>query len=324
MKKRWIVLSVIAIAAAGLFVFNTSLLAHPAGALTLLAHRGPHQRFNTENLQNDDCTATRILPPTHTFLENTLPSIEEAFRLGADMVEIDIHPTTDGEFVVFHDWTLECRTNGTGVTRDHSMVEMRTLDVGYGYTADGGQTFPFRGQGVGMMKSLREVLAAFPDRRFLINFKGSDIYEADLLVEYLEATPNVDLERLAFYGHQPATRMRELRPTWRSMSLDTAKDCAKGYMLAGWIGVVPEACRNTIVFAPSNYAWIAWGWPNRFLQRMQAVNTEVYVTGPIPRGQRPGMYGIDDAEDLARVPHDWRGGIGTDAIEVIGPLVAQP
>ncbi|MEJ0058619.1 MAG: glycerophosphodiester phosphodiesterase family protein [Terricaulis sp.] len=324
MKKRWIVLGVVAIAAAGLFVLNTSLLAHPKGAPTLLAHRGPHQRFNTENLQNNDCTATRMLAPTHSFLENTLPSIEEAFRLGADMVEIDIHPTTDGEFVVFHDWTLECRTNGSGVTRDHSMAEMRGLDVGYGYTADGGQTFPFRGQGVGMMKSLREVLAAFPDGRFLINFKGSDIYEADLLIEYLEATPNAHIERLAFYGHQPATRMRELRPTWRSMSLETAKACAKGYVLAGWIGVVPEACHNTIVFAPANYAWIAWGWPNRFLQRMEAVNTEVYVTGPIPRGQRPGMYGIDDAEDLTLVPRGWRGGIGTDAIEVIGPLVEPP
>ncbi len=323
MKKRWIVLGVVVLAAAGLFVFNTSLLANPSGDLTILAHRGPHQRFHTEGLTNETCTATRILTPTHTFLENTLPSIEEAFRLGADMVEIDVHPTTDDDFVVFHDWTLECRTDGVGVTRDHSMAELRALDVGYGYTADDGQTFPFRGQGVGMMKSLREVLAAFPEGRFLINFKGSDIYEADLLIAYIEATPNANVERLAFYGHQPATRMRELRPAWRSMSLDTAKDCAKGYILAGWLGLVPEACRNTIIFAPVNYAPLAWGWPNRFLQRMQNANTEVYITGAIPKGQRVGMYGIDDAEDLASIPRDWRGGVGADAIEVIGPLAAE-
>jgi glycerophosphoryl diester phosphodiesterase len=323
MKKRWIVLGVVAIAAAGLFALNTSLLARPTGELTLLAHRGPHQRFSTENLQNDTCTATRIFPPTHAFLENTFPSIEEAFRLGADRVEIDVHPTTDDDFAVFHDWTLECRTEATGVTREHSMAELRTLDVGYGYTADGGQTFPFRGKGVGMMPSLRDVLARFPDGRFLINFKGSDIYEADLLIAYLEATPNANIERLAFYGHQPATRLRELRPTWRAMSLDTTKDCAKGYVLAGWLGIVPQACRNTIIFAPSNYAWIAWGWPNRFLQRMQDANTEVVITGPIPSGGRVGMYGIDTAEDLALVPGNWRGGVGTDAIEVIGPLAQK-
>ena len=33
------------------------------------------------------------------------------------MIEIDVHPTTDGQFAVFHDWTLDCRTNGAGVTR---------------------------------------------------------------------------------------------------------------------------------------------------------------------------------------------------------------
>jgi glycerophosphoryl diester phosphodiesterase len=33
-----------------------------------------------------------------------------AFDLGADIVELDVHPTVDGSFVVFHDWTVECRT----------------------------------------------------------------------------------------------------------------------------------------------------------------------------------------------------------------------
>ncbi len=27
------------------------------------------------------------------------------------------------------------------------MSELKTLDIGYGYTADGGKSFPFRGQG---------------------------------------------------------------------------------------------------------------------------------------------------------------------------------
>jgi glycerophosphoryl diester phosphodiesterase len=71
-----------------------------------------------------------------------------AFNKGADMVEFDVQPTTDGQFAVFHDWTLNCRTNGAGVTRDHTMKELKALDVGYGYTADGGKTYPFRGKGV--------------------------------------------------------------------------------------------------------------------------------------------------------------------------------
>ena len=38
--------------------------------------------------------------------------------------------------------------------REASMSYLRTLDIGYGHTADGGKTFPFRGKGVGLMPSL--------------------------------------------------------------------------------------------------------------------------------------------------------------------------
>jgi glycerophosphoryl diester phosphodiesterase len=50
-----------------------------------------------------------------------------------------------------------------------SAAAWRAIDIGHGYTADGGATFPFRGKGVGLMPSLSEMLAAFPGRAFLIN-----------------------------------------------------------------------------------------------------------------------------------------------------------
>lgn len=323
MRKRWVVLGALALAAGALFALNTSLLAHPTGALTVLAHRGVAQRYSHTGLTDETCTASRIFAPTHALIENTIPSMQAAFDAGAHMVEIDIHPTTDGEFAVFHDWTLDCRTEGQGVTRAHAMAELRALDVGYGYTADGGRTFPLRGHGVGMMPSLREVLAAFPTQRFLINFKGNQPEEADQLLAYLQATPDANLERLAFYGARPAERMRVLLPDALVTSRAGLKRCAKDYILSGWFGAAPASCRNTIVFAPTNYAWLAWGWPDRFLQRMQEAGSEVYLTGAIPSGERAGIYGIDDAAAFARVPRRWRGGVTTDAVEVIGPLAAE-
>ncbi|MGO4836951.1 glycerophosphodiester phosphodiesterase family protein, partial [Rhizobiaceae sp. 2RAB30] len=149
-----------------LFIFanNTNLFAsRDPGQPTLLAHRGIAQRYLTENLEPDACTAAVTLPSTHAFLENTIPSLRASFEAGADINEFDVHPTTDGEFAVFHDWTLDCRTDGAGVTREHSMAELKKLDIGYGYTMDGGKTFPFRGQGVGLMPTLDEVLSTFPD-----------------------------------------------------------------------------------------------------------------------------------------------------------------
>lgn len=97
------------------------------------------QRFDERDLKNDTCTAARMLPPTHDYLENTLRSMRASFEAGADVVELDVHPTTDGEFAVFHDWTIDCRTDGHGVTREQSMAKLKTLDIGYGYTADGGK-----------------------------------------------------------------------------------------------------------------------------------------------------------------------------------------
>lgn len=323
MRKRWIALGAVALALGAVFVFNASIWARPTGALTLLSHRGVHHDFPSEGLANDTCTAARIYAPTHSFIENTLPSMQAAFDAGADMVEIDIHPTTDGEFAVFHDWGLECRTEGRGAVREQSMAYLRTLDVGYGYTPDGGQTFPLRGQGVGMMPSVRDVLAAFPERRFLINFKSNDPAEADALLAYLDTAPNANPSRLTFYGAAPAARVRELRPDLRAMSRSGFGDCAKSYILTGWYGHVGEACRHTIIFIPRNYGWIFWGWPNRFLERMRAVDTEVYISDDIPFGERLGINGVDDADAFARVPRDWRGGVATDRIELIWPLAAE-
>src|SRR5215213_6739548 len=39
--------------------------------------------------------------------ENTLPSFQTARDQGADMVELDVQQSTDGELIVFHDETLE-------------------------------------------------------------------------------------------------------------------------------------------------------------------------------------------------------------------------
>ncbi len=132
------------------------------GKPVLLAHRGMAQTFPSEGIENDTCTASAHPHAAARLLENTIASMEAAFNAGASIVEFDVHPTTDGHFAVFHDWTVDCRTDGKGVTREKTLAELKALDIGYGYTADGGKTFPFRGQGVGLMPSLDEVLARFP------------------------------------------------------------------------------------------------------------------------------------------------------------------
>jgi glycerophosphoryl diester phosphodiesterase len=320
-QTRFIVLGAALLIAAFVYLNNTASLA-PAmsGKPLLLAHRGIAQTFHREGLTNDTCTAERIYPPTHGFLENTLASMQAAFDAGADIVELDIHPTTDGHFAVFHDWTVDCRTEGKGVTREHTLAELKALDVGYGYTADGGKTFPFRGKGVGLMPSLDEVLAAFPGRRFLINIKSNDPAEGALLARRLEHLSAAERDRLMVYGaDRPIAALSERLAQVKAMSKATLKRCAVAYVGLGWSGYVPQACGHTLLLLPVNYTRWIWGWPNRFLTRMRGVGTDVFVAGPYGSGEA-GTSGIDDAAGYNALPANYGGGIWTNRIDLIGPL----
>ena len=152
--KKSVALGAVTIGA-GLYLANVSWLASPpSGRPTVIAQRGLHQVYGREGIDDETCTARHILPPSHVFIDNTLPSIAAAFALGADVVEVDVKLTKDHEFVLFHDNALECRTDGTGWVGERSLAELKALDVGYGYTADDGKSFPLRGKGVGLMASL--------------------------------------------------------------------------------------------------------------------------------------------------------------------------
>lgn len=308
--------------ALGLFVYvanSNFFLAVEHGEPTLLAHRGVAQRFDAASMDSEACSASRIAPPTHDYLENTIRSMSAAFAAGADLVEFDVHPTTDGQFAVFHDWTLDCRTNGHGVTREHSMTDLRALDIGYGYTADGGRTFPFRGKGQGLMPTMDEVLATFPDRRFLINMKSNDSNEGAKLAAVLAGFPPERRVLLIPYGgDRPIEEVRRRLPDMKIVSRGSLEACLLRYIGYGWTGVVPEACRNLALLVPANVAPWLWGWPDRFLARMRSVDSEVFVVGPWGGG---ATAGIDAPEELATLPEAYSGGIWTNAIEVIGPIV---
>lgn len=49
---------------------------------------------------------------------------------GADMVELDVQLTSDGEVVVFHDEKLSRCTNGRGRIADHTLAALKKLDAG--------------------------------------------------------------------------------------------------------------------------------------------------------------------------------------------------
>lgn len=303
------------------YLNNASWLVPPIqGTTSILAHRGIHQTFPRTGLTRDTCTAAIIDQPTNPYLENTIASMRASFAAGADALELDIHPTTDGEFAVFHDWGLECRTNGQGVTRKQTMAYLRTLDVGYGYTADKGKTYPFRGKGVGLIPTLAEVFATFPKRQMLINIKSNDPTEADRLIAYLQKHQLPTDDRLwIFADGKPYDRLAIIAPTARVMSKKSLKSCALQYVAYGWTGVVPAACRGRFIAIPTNYAPWLWGWPNRLAARMEGANTQIMMMAPTTAPDKDP--GISRAADLAAIPPQYPAYVMTNTVEIIGPAL---
>jgi glycerophosphoryl diester phosphodiesterase len=62
--------------------------------------------------------------------ENTIPSFEEAVRLGAGIMEFDVRLSRDGIAVVMHDPTVDRTTDGTGAVHELSASELSSLNAG--------------------------------------------------------------------------------------------------------------------------------------------------------------------------------------------------
>jgi glycerophosphoryl diester phosphodiesterase len=284
----------------------------PATSFTVVAHRGVHQTFPLTELTNETCTAAIINPPPHAFLENTLPSMAAAFAAGADAVEIDLHRTADGQLVVFHDWTVECRTEGTGVTNQQTLADLQRLDVGYGYTADGGATYPLRGRGVGLMPSLPEVLAAFPDAHFILDDKDGDGATRAILGDYLASLAPADRARLSYWGPGYA-EIRAQAPEVQPYLITRAqvRACFGNYLAMLLTGSLPEGCREQTLAIPFAELSRLPGWPHLILARAHQAGVPFFITD------------VDTPEQLEAVIDLPIDGIQTNRIEVIGPLVEE-
>ena len=156
-----------------------------AGAPLLIAHRG----------------GSRLAP------ENTLIAFERAIRWWrADVLELDVHPTRDGEAVVIHDQTLDRTTDASGPVAEHSLAEIRLLDAGARFTPDAGESFPFRGRGIGV-PTLRDVLTTFPGMRVNIEIKDGRAQEG--VWEAIRAADAIDRVLIAAGSSKNRARLNQ-------------------------------------------------------------------------------------------------------------------
>ncbi|MGE5723449.1 MAG: glycerophosphodiester phosphodiesterase family protein [Sphingomonadales bacterium] len=311
---RWGFL-LIAVAMLLLSVINASwLAASPGGKLILVAQRGVAQPVDP-GAARAGCSAN-IREPTDMFIENSLFSIDNAIRFGADAIAIDAQPSADGQIVLFRDSRLDCRTNGSGPVSARTLAELKTLDIGYGYTADGGRTFPLRGRGVGGMPSLEQVLTRFRGAILILNLAGDDPHTADLVAAaFARAAVPMDGQIMVRGAPSVLARMKQLAPEARTIDVDRSRRCFDDYLKLGWTTLMPESCRNTTVIVPLGDQWKVWGWPNRFIDRMTAAGTKVVLIGAYRDGD---IVGLQRPEQIEKVPQAYRGYLWIEDMDGVG------
>lgn len=91
--------------------------------------------------------------------ENTIESIKKAMDMGVDGIEIDIHRCASGELVVFHDFTLDRITDGSGEVSKNTLNALKRLKTKGNY----------------QIPTLAQVLAFIDNKCLLtIELKGQD------------------------------------------------------------------------------------------------------------------------------------------------------
>lgn len=102
--------------------------------------------------------------------ENSIQCIENAIAMGVDMVEIDIQPTKDGNFICMHDETLNRTSTGIGAIKDYTTDELKKLVLRSGNGIKTRRQIP----------TLEEVLKVCKNR-ILVNIDKGGTYIKEIL-----------------------------------------------------------------------------------------------------------------------------------------------
>ena len=146
--------------------------------------------------------------------ENTLPCFRQMLDLGANALEADLQILGDGTLVIFHDENAFAQTGQDIDLADIDLQRMRSLDLGFNYSRDGGKTFPLRGRGLCVI-TLDEFLAALSDVPVLLDVKPKTPAMADAIVAFAATRLGASDRRRLYIksnNQRVADALRELTP----------------------------------------------------------------------------------------------------------------
>ncbi|NUR94094.1 MAG: glycerophosphodiester phosphodiesterase [Kribbellaceae bacterium] len=130
--------------------------------------------------------------PDNVGYENSLRAFQHAVDLGYRYLETDLHATSDGVVVAFHDHRLDRVTDRTGAIADLPWSEVQTARI------NGHEPIP----------RLDELLEQFPDVRFNLDIKAEGGLEPSARV--LRAANALDRVCVSSFSQSRVRRIRKL------------------------------------------------------------------------------------------------------------------
>jgi glycerophosphoryl diester phosphodiesterase len=218
--------------------------------------------------------------------ENTWAGLEQGLDAGADLLEVDVQLTCDGEAIVFHDYTLQPKLGDPRWVRDLAWDQLRGLDVGYWFgPAFAGERIPRFAE---VLDWARGRVALWVDLKHGFNQDDDDRLETTVL-GLIEAAGMADQVLISSWDQVALARIRTRRP-----EIPLAVNLRQR---------VPDPVGQV---APTGARWVTLFWPQAdrsAVDRLQAagliVNLAELFTGDYREAERLGVDAVTAGDPAA-------------------------
>jgi glycerophosphoryl diester phosphodiesterase len=243
----------------------------------------------------------------------TMMAYENAAALKVDVLEMDIHATSDGVIVLMHDAKVDRTTDGTGEIKKMTVAQIKELDAAY-WWSPGVDTkrnqpgpYPYRGQGAKVL-TLKEMFQKFPAYRMNIEIKQVEPSMGSAFCNLIRDHNMSDKVLVASFHQQAMDDFRRACP-------DVATSATQN--------------ETTIFFAVNTlFLTPAYTPPTQSLQVPEYssglhVLTQGFVDGARSRKMETHAWTINKEEDMKRILSLGVDGIITDYPDVLLKLLGR-
>ena len=151
-----------------------------------------------EKLMSRDSTSVIVVAHRgdwRNFPENSLEAIDNAIKMGVDIVELDVKKTKDGELILMHDRTLDRTTTGKGLVSENTLSDIRKLNLRNGCNI----------RTIHKVPTLEEALL-HAKGKIMINLDQADLY-FDQIYELMKKTGTT--KQIIMKGRKPVAEVKK-------------------------------------------------------------------------------------------------------------------